>query len=901
MGLEARLGYEPPPSTIETLVPLTSDPLIEVSALQRAVDIIGRGREIELMEGREVDVVHRTLSQELFRIIPPDIYNKAGAVLRELLLDGSIKADDAVVAIGQRYEELPSTVIRELVRSFSDTGFVRESDKGKIKLTKLGEKRPSLGYWDVRAAMTASDALRTHLDPIKTSRDISERQKAARDRFRVPEIEIESRNGNRTLWLDGILYGLPVTDTDFLDQVVEHVKDAPEKLKPDAIVVGNIIEGTHKHTGVDATVGLSLPRSDDQFNAAKNLIDRLRQIEAPITYTIGLKDIAHMEDAAIEAVKIMTNTANPLMDVQKAEFLNFLKIHDIKSSREYQTHLIFEHDVAFEYMLRTGRGLMSADEVEAFTDSEVRMEEYLMLWDAYQILRTRWDEGNNDSFIPAEIVPPEYQKIVDVNSIPGPWIKDNFTVVDGVNIDLQGKKDSEVTMWIRNRLKLKGPSLHQEIMKQGLAIVKGNVIDGQEIPEMLVEAGNYEAVGTATRHGVMLNLPGMLSGKEIQQMQGLYAQAGKNPALRSIVTRGRPVEPGALLTGYKKGVMEVEFYDKKLMEAAESVPETTIWVSINDVQTGSPTTDWRRTVNWVRHIVKDIPDRGNVRIIANGDLLHGNIYDKFVMEAPALGLQRTPDQLRLFEAVLRGITSDMSPKQIKQRIQQISSVAGNHEYENRYSSTGNAYVWEIDRVFRDWMGIDIGDPRVASSERVLTREGDFMDAWIIKDKVGEFTVLAQHKILSKGMKGSMNGLPVYQAVEFLKGLGISAEDVNAAFFAHWHHMQFMVNGHKLIMIAPAMAKESSFELGGGYQAVTGGMALTVESGKAPKLIHYNTEALDRLAPKGGMFSDKELNEAGFYNNPDFDPKSDSQLVPTSALHKAVEAIRRDILIQHTKF
>jgi hypothetical protein len=919
-----RRGHDfiPSDSSLNLQVGIPIEPLASRDILQSGGDVFVAQRNInnglssfdpssalamieqsKTAENVHADLGRKTLTQRLFQVISPDIYNKAGSVLRDLLLDGTTSTEKAVAEIVDRYQELPKSLAEELVRSFVDTGFVKQSEAGAIKLTRLGINRPSLGYWDLKSVFTSSDALKTQHKPIESWDDVIVAQEATHDRFRVPDVEIKSGKHNRTLWLDGIIVGSSVTDAGFVKQVIEAVKELPKPQKPDAIVIGNIVEGTHKHTNVDATSGLSLQRSDDQFKASKKLIEMLREIDVPIVYVMGVNDRNHIRDGAIEAVKVMQNIANPLRDSQKPDYLGPEDLHAIQSNREYPIHKVFEHDVIFEYMLRVGRGLMSADEVEASTNAKIRMEEYVMLWDAYKALKLAWDKGHHKSFVPADVVPPEYQRVIDVNSIPGPWLKDTFTVTDGANISLEGKKHSEVTMWVRNRFKMDGPTIHQEIMANPMMVQKELVMNGEPIPDLLVSTGNYEGVITATRHGAVLDLPGMVSSRDIIDMQGIYAQAGKNPAMRAVYTRKRPTEPGAVMTSLKDGLMEISFFDKKLMKAVESIPETTIYATVNDIQIGSGTSDQRRAILWIRHILKDLPNRGNVRMVLLGDITHGaTVYKNFPNEINALGLQRVPDQQEVFERMLRRITSDMSKRELRQAVEKHLIVAGNHEFDgSKYSETGINGLRDLDRTVRMWLGVDIDDPLVKSTERILTKEGDFIDAHIIKDSVGEFTTVFQHKILDKMMKGSSGGLPVYQAISLLRGLGLSASEINMALFAHWHHFQALMHQHMLLAVAPALAKESGFELKNGYQAVTGGMAVVLEPDMPLKILHYNAQALDRLVPSGGEFSPKELAMAGFVDDPDYNPMKDSLVMPTSGINKQLEADRYQILRRHTDF
>ncbi len=872
------------------------------STFDAALDLIRTStQEHDLHEGEDQAIDKTRINAELINIVPPDIYNKVGSVIKDQLSSGAKTADEIKDAVSERFREIPLDLVTQIISSFDETGYIRTTAKGTIKLTSIGKKRHALGFWELKGVFASSDALSTSHKPIESWDDVITAQDASRDRFRVPDVEIKSSKKNRTLWLDGIITGSSVSDSRFVKQVIETVKELPEKERPDAIVVGNIVEGTHKHTNVDATVGLSLSSSEDQFRASKELIEMLREIGVPIIYVMGVNDRNHIRDGAIEAVKVIRSAANPLRDSEKGSYMTFEDIHKIESSREYPMHKIFEHDVVFEYMLRNGRGLKSADEVEAFTKGGIRMEEYLMLWEAHQALSIAWEAHEEDeAFIPAEIVPAAFQQIVDVNNIPGPWLRDSFTVTDGANISMQSKKDSEVTQWVRNRFKMDGPTIHQEIMRIPTMISKELVINGELVPDLLVGTGNYEGIITATRHGAIMDLPGMVSSRDVIDQQGMYAQSGKNPAMRALYTRGRPSEPGAIMTSLKDGVMEVSFFDEKLLALSESVPETTIYATLNDWQIGSPTTDFRRGIHWVRHVVKDLPNRGHVRLMPLGDLTHGaTVYSKFMNEAPALGLHRVPDQFDMFDAVLKGTTSDLSHRQIQGLIEKIVGAVGNHEFDgSSYDKTGINGVRETDMSFRDWYGVDRNDPRVSISERILTREGDFLDSHLALDKVGEILVAGQHKILGKGGKGATPGMPVYQAIDLLRGLGLTAEQINIALFAHWHHFQALLHQHKLMAVAPALAKQSSFEMGLGYQAVTGGMAVMIEPNRPVKILHYNADALDRISPKGGSFSQKSLNEEGFYDSPNFDPATDSLLVPTSAINKKIHQIRNDILTRH---
>jgi hypothetical protein len=862
--------------------------------MESARDFITRQDQVSiagpLEEGTEVTLKPKSHVNGLIDILKPKDFDDTGKLLTERLSNGSVQIEEILAASDDRPQQIPDLVMQRLIEGFIETGYVKSKD-GKLSLTHKGRKSMGhIGYDAVKSTLIATDALKTQRPRSKVSNiaDVHRDHDVDSDTQVVEINEHIDRPSARVLYLSDILVGNNASDTRALLETIDDIKRLPREERPDVIVVSGIMEGGHKFRNKAARIA-SVQGLDGQYSSAKIILDKIQDLGSKVVYVMGANDRAIAHDGTVEAMRTVRNLAAPLSDSQKGD-VTYWQQDAYMQDAAWDQNLKFQLEVVLPYCLRSGRRLRSADEVAKMTKGKLRIEEYLLLWDAYQSLM-----GGQD-------IPEGYRKVLKVKNIHLPGVKNSgLEITDGVNLNLDYIGGKTVTA-VRDRLKFGSAPMYGNPMDAALAVFRQHTLQPKAKQlDVLAVTGHDEGVGTVLREGVVVTLPGFLDSRRVLDQKGAIAQSGAGRAFRGVTTRRREMMPAAMgIESTADGITSFTFHNAALREKADSVDRTFI-AQIADLQTGSITSQPDKFIKFLDMLTTRYADQGRIVIVANGDLVHGRNYKGMDMECAATGLMRVPDQIELVDQLINRAYGHIPPEDLRRMIEKVGIVAGNHEWNSSYDRTGDAFVRDFEMIFRNLLGVGKFDPRVEPSERILTQDGDFFQAWTLMQKIGEYGMLAQHMPMMKGGKGSGTRIALTQVQALIESMGRSARNVDLVLTGHYHNGSVYQDGDRVYSGSPSFAGESGFEHMLGFKAVPGGMVVGVGGDRPVQVDILSKQTLDQHVINNGYFSASNLRHLGFKPDKNYNPLTDNIVLPTGPINKAIYAMTRGIITQHTKF
>jgi hypothetical protein len=843
-----------------------------------------------LEEGTETTLRPKSHINGLIDILAPKDFNDTGAMLTERLKNGPVQIEEILAESDNRPQQIPDLVMQRLIEGFIETGYVR-LNADKLSLTPKGRKSMGyIGYDAVKSTLIATDALRTQhsRSEVKKIADVH-RDHDVDANTQVVEInEHIDRPSAKVLYLSDILVGNNASDTRALLETIDDIKRLPQEERPDVIVVSGIMEGGHKFRNKAARIA-SVQGLDGQYASAKIIFDKIQDLGSKVVYVMGANDRAIAHDGTVEAMRTVRNLAAPLTDSQKGD-VTYWQQDAYMQDAAWDQNLKFQLEVVFPYCLRSGRRLRSADEVAKITKGKIRIEEYLLLWDAYQ------------SLIGSQNIPDVYKKVLKIENIHLPGVKNSgLEITDGVNLNLDYVGGKTVTA-VRDRLKFGSAPMYGNSMDAALALFRQHTSQPNPKPlDVLAVTGHDEGVGTVLREGVVVTLPGFLDSRRVLNQKGAIAQSGQGRAYRGVTTRRREMTPGAMgIESTADGITRFTFHNSALREKADSVDRTFI-AQIADLQTGSITSQPDKFIKFLDMLTTRYADQGKIIIVANGDLVHGRNYKGMDMECAATGLMRVPDQIELVDQLINRAYGHIPQEDLRKMIERVGIVAGNHEWNSSYDRTGDAFVRDFEMIFRTLLGVGKFDPRVIPSERILTQDGDFFQAWTLMQKIGEYGMLAQHMPMMKGGKGSGTRIALTQVQALIESMGRSARNVDLVLTGHYHNGSIYQDGDRVYSGSPSFAGESGFEHMLGFKAVPGGMVVGVGGDRPVQVDILSKKTLDDHVIRNGYFSAGDLSNLGIKSDKNYNPLTDNIVLPTGQINKAIYAMTRGIITQHTKF
>jgi hypothetical protein len=785
---------------------------------------------------------------------------------------------------GNTIAAYPDEALSAMAESFVEVGLLTWTKTDGLRRVKSREFM-ALDFSSIYAVQLASNVLTGEEEPpvknrIRSLDDLTRTYKENREAIRVPELAMTLPDWRRrVMYLADFLIGNKDMDAEFLRRILSNLKDLPDDKRPHLVVVSGLMAGGFQffEKAKRRTLAGDFSSVDNQFQAARLVIEEIRQSGIPAVYVLSSEDEGIIQNYTVEAIRMLDNLGRARKDSEKGR-LSWAGIDQLKQHKLWDVHERFQREVVFPYCLRSGRRLRSADEVERLTKGALRVEEYLILYKTVQLL----EQGKT--------VPPHFQQILEMDNIPvsGREFTD-FLILDGMNLRTKTYKGEYDTVF-RHRLNFSDVPVYSNPTQVLEWLVKNMMSEGKHVSETVMAHQSF-VFGAGFQPGEWAVSLGSGLCPDINQKQSSFNTPGER-ALRLTTTARRANEPA--VTHHEildDGRYRIRFYSPKLMEKAASLTDRTTFVVTSDWQIGSETARPDLQVMLLNIIADRILPRYPVVWQVNGDKIQGHNYKGFHIESRGSGLISVENQQLFLDEILHRFLDHVLPENRK-NLKRVGITPGNHELNSGHQWLGTSHSLLIKNFFEGFLGVRNAGA-VTLHEALSTASGEYVRTPASFEKLGAYGILTQHGILERAGKGGGDKAPIYQAGQFFNGLMGLSRDIDIAVFGHWHVPMYAMFGGKLGLIAPSLASLSDYEWKRGYRPSMGVMILRVGGGKPPTAEFWSPERLLRHKITDGYFSEKNLAKLGFKTDPGWDPVRHgfaNRSLPKSSLQKAVWAI-----------
>lgn len=809
---------------------------------------------------RDMDILDYT-PDELISLLNSKYFNNVGEYIKQAIDSGNGQIDISDLADFDTELHMPLELIEQIVHCYVAKGVITRSGR-KYKLSKnIGDSVPNFSMIrNVDLAMRFTDIESDESRNNGEMADVKAAYKEYGEKNKCDELEfIIKKDGVRMMHITEAMFGYKDLDVGFLDRMMGYLENLPDSEKPDVFVVSGLLFGNfqHKQKGNRRAKVFS---ENNQLKAAKNFLERCKKFDIPIIYNMSDNDMNIVESRTYDALKILENlrkaakekddSLNTMAfqkDTQKsaASYYGFDKM---KQSKLWEYHYRFQYDVVFEYMLRCGRRLYSADEME--DKFGVRVEEYLLLLEAYN------DLSNG---IEPDVLSKE---ILEIDKIPlKGQRKDDFAVTK--NFDAKFKTNGrDINLLEFHEFRQTPVTMPTDPTKALRSVIKQMKAMGEKTPDMTVVENQEMCLGVLEEGSLVVSTPSM---NTYQLKQGAYSSMiQEDKGVRRVKNRMDYAKAGAISTEIRDdGVIRIRFYNEHFLDLANKSKERVAIIHNSDWQTGSVTARPDYQAKWLDYVFHKILTKHKGFMIFNGDIIQARNYPGMPNENTNMGLVKIDDQIEFIRSMIDKVLEG-APEEARLNLSKVGIVPGNHEWNSGYNFTGTTFSRFLQYPFRHH--------KINSEvyEMLGTKRGEHFKAFTGVEEFGGHKMVFQHMFLEKGAKG-VTGLPIMQAKELVTGGGGLVEDVDLLFAGHFHFPQFAALNNKIASINGSLAGLSGYEWARGYNPVIGATIMYVGGGLPPELEIFTADALNKYKAEG-HYSDENLKKEGFETDPNFNPE-----------------------------
>jgi hypothetical protein len=730
------------------------------------------------------------------------------------------------------------------------------------------ERKPTL-----RSTIT-----REHIEGLSEDGDA---HKKFNEKRTIDKLHVDIRGKSaRVMHLTELLYGHKDADIDFAERALSHLEALPPKERPDVIVASGLIYGAYTHREKNNRRTRTMTASE-QFAKAKEFIERLQKMGMTVVYNKSDNDQKIIEDYTYDAVKTIQGIVRERGDDWPTSFASFDRI---KQSPLWQSNYEFQWDVVFEYMLRSGRNLLTKEEVFEKSEGEEEIEEYLLLMDAHRRLEA------------GERLTPLQRTVLEVQNIPHTRRdQDKLIVTDDYNLELE---TSGKTTNLRgfHELKQTSTSMTKDPTRVPRLVVSQLEASGRDTPDALVVENQQRGMGVMLGKTLIMSTPGMTT---YNFDSSSFARVSSDKAERMAKSRGEL---------NIAGVQEVEFHDDGrisihlmndvLMNIAAKTSEPHAAIFFSDWQVGSTTARPDLAVKALDYALHSVLTKQQGMMFVNGDIIHGANYPNMPRECANMGLVNIDDQQVFVDRMLREILEKM-PKGARENLQGVHITPGNHEWNSGNKFYGTNHSVFLKSAFGS--ASENSYPTVLHSNDIMRSGTSHFKSNTAIAELAEHKVLAQHYMLENG-----SGVPINQFAQLLSSsAGPLMKDINLMGAGHWHHPQYMMSSNKIGFISGSLAGLGGYEWWKGINPVIGTTIVHLGGNRPPRIEFLTPEFLYNYKCKGA-FSDANLERQGFTTDRSFDPNlhgfgkiliangNQIQQMPQSAIQKKLWKIVEEI-------
>lgn len=748
------------------------------------------------------------------------------------------------------------------MRTTSSTGANTSSTRGKKAPTKKDGKTP------IKKKTAKTDKSKEKPKPTLRATTTRKLMKGltsdegskvnAHDKYNkrrtVDKLHVDIKgNSARVMHLTELPFGHKDADLDFAERVLSHLESLPSKERPDVIVTSGLLYGGFHHREKNNRRSKTMS-VNEQLKHAKEFMDRLRKVGVTVVYNISDNDQKIIEDYTYDAVRTLEGIARENGEDWPTSFANFDRI---QQSHLWQRNFEFQWDVVFEYMLRSGRRLYTAGEVNDIAGEEI--EEFILLLDAHR----RLERGQE--------LTPIMNQVLEVGNIPHKKRpEDNLIVTSDYNMELE-TKGQKTQVAGRHEFRQSATSMVQRPTHAAEEILSQMEAAGQKVPDWMVIENQQHPVGMihpgGERGTIITSTPGM-TGFNFDTSS--YGRVQSDKAERIAKSRREVNLPGVQQVEFHDdGRISVHLMNDALMDIAAKTSERHAAIFFSDWQTGSVTARPDLAVKAMDYALHSVLMRQPGMLFLNGDIIQGRNYPEMPNENTNMGLIKISDQQLFVYEMLQKILDKM-PRKAKNNLQGVHITPGNHEWNSGHKHTGTAHSLFIKAAF-DSQSEKQFKTHLHSYDNMIAG-ASHMKSYTAIAELAAHKVLAQHIMMERGGKGS-GGLPIGQFASMLKSTtGPLMKEINIMGAGHFHHPSYMMAANKIGHINGSLAGLSGYEWWRGYNPVMGTSIVHIGGNKPPEIEFLTPQFLYGYGCKGA-YSDNNLEKEGFETDKKFDPKS----------------------------
>lgn len=720
-----------------------------------------------------------------------------------------------------------------------------------------------------------------HIEGLKEDDDAHKKFNEIR---KVDNLHVDIKGKSaRVMHLTELLYGHKDADLDFTERALTHLESLPPRERPDVVIVSGLLFGNYQNREKNNR-RVKTMSVHKQFGKAKEFIERLQKMGMTVVYNKSDNDQKIIEDYTYDAVRILEGIARENGDDWPTSYAAFDRA---QQSHLWQRNFEFQWDVVFEYMLRCGRRLSTAEEVQR--DTEENIEEYLLLLDAHG----RLERG--------EALTDLQNQVLEVDNIPySGRAQDKLIVTDDYNLELATKGKS-TNLSGRHEFRQTPTSMVQDPTKSARSILSQMEASNKKVPDAFVIENHQHSVGLMHGNTLITSTPGMTT---YNFDSSSFARVQIDKAERISKSRGELNIAGVQqLEFHDDGRISVHLMNDTLMNLAAKTSEPHAAIFFSDWQTGSVTARPDLAVKAMDYVLHSVLMKQKGMMFMNGDIIQGRNYPEMPNENTNMGLVTIDSQQEFVYTMLRDILEKM-PSDAKNNLQAVHITPGNHEWNSGHDRHGSTHSMFLKILFNEASDKTF-KTTLHSYDTVRAGTSHFKSYTAIAE-LAAHKVLAQHIMMEKGGKGS-GELPINQFATLLRSsTGPLMKELNLMNAGHYHHPSYMMASNKIGVINGSLAGLSGYEWWRGYNPIIGTTIVHLGGNKPPVIEFLTPEFLYNYKCKGA-YSDNNLERQGFTTDRNFDPNKhgfgkilvttgqQSEKMPQNAIQKRLWDIVEDIL------
>lgn len=692
-----------------------------------------------------------------------------------------------------------------------------------------------------------STITREHIKGLKEKGDAHEafNKKRTVDKLHV-DIKGESA---RVKYLTELLYGHKDADLEFSENELLRLEKMSPKERPDAVIVSGLIYGgyTHRKKNNRRTKTMA---TNEQISRAKKYLDRLQNMGLTVVYNKSDNDQEIIEDYTFDAVKTIQGIVRERGNDWPTSYATFDKI---KQSPLWQSSYEFQWDVVFEYMLRSGRNLLTKEEVQRKSRNEEergqKIEEYLLLLDAHK----RLERG--------QALTPLQNKVLEVANIPySRRPQDKLIVTDDYDLKLK-TKGKTTTLAGRHEFKGSATSMTKDPTAIPRKVVAQLKAAGKEVQDAFVVENQERGMWVMQGGTLFMSTPGM---RTYNPNSSSYARVSADKSERMAKSRGEVNFAGSQeVEFHDDGRISIYLVNDTLMNIAAKTSEPHAAIFFSDWQSGSTTARPDLVVKAMDYVLHTVLTKQKGKMFLNGDLKEGRNYPDMPNRNARMGLVTIDEQDLFIYRMLKEILEEM-PDEAKQNLEGAYITPGNHEWNSGRKFFGTTHSGLVYGLFD--MASDGRFRTVLQSGGILRAGTSHFPSDTAITELANYKVMAQHYML----EGNSTP-PINQFAQMLSSsAGPLMRDINVVGAGHWHDPQGLMMANKIGVINGSLAGLGEYEWWRGISPVIGTSIIHLGGNKPPRIELLTPEFLYNYKCKGA-FSDSKLARKGYTTDSGFDP------------------------------